>query len=50
MCKWQCPVTEECTTFVLGDDRVCMCLLRLILRQNLKEECSVQLCMRKCVL
>lgn len=25
------------------------CVSRLILRQNLKEECSVQLCMRKCV-
>ena len=49
-CHW------ECTRFVLGDGRVCMCvsymcLLRLILRQILKEECrSVQLCMRKCVL
>lgn len=27
MCKWQCPVTEECTTFVLGDGRVCMCVM-----------------------
>ncbi len=26
MCKWQCPVTEECIRFVLGDGRVCMCV------------------------